>query len=228
MFPSVSHATVVALFKTDGPQSLLVRGQSYESLAGRVHDFDLLMGAIESRTQVEFIYKALTLGAAPKLLTNIQPHRLVHQRGVWYLAGRHKGKLKTFSLFALQSLRLENTQFEPNPALQEELDRASSVWQTGQQTQEVRIHVAAPVAPYFERRELIAGQCIERWETDGSLVLIVQAGHQRQVLPIVQQWLPHLRILHPVEWQQALEAAMQAYVQKSSAALAKATPPVAS
>lgn len=59
--------------------------------------------------------------------------------------------------------------------------------------------MAAPAAPYFERRELIAGQCIERWEADGSPLLTVQAGHQRQVLPIVQQWLPHLRITQPVE-----------------------------
>ena len=214
LFPSLSHAAVVALLKKDGPQSLLVRDQPYESLAGRSHDFEVLKGGIESHTQVEFIYEALTLGAAPKLLTNVQPYRLVHQRGVWYLAGQHKGKLKTFSLFALQSPRLEDTKFVPDPALLEQLDNASSVWQTGQQIQEVRIHVAAPVAPYFERRELIAGQYIERREADGSLVLTVQAGHKRQVLPIVQQWLPHLRITLPVDWQEALEATMQAYLQK--------------
>lgn len=227
LFPSLSHAAVMTLLKKDGPQSLLVRDQPYESLAAQTQDFELLKGAVESHTQVEFIYEALTLGAAPKLLTNVQPYRLVHQRGVWYLAGLHNGKLKTFSLFALQSPRIEDTKFVPNPALQEELDKASSVWQTGQGTQEVRIQVAAAVAAYFVRRELIAGQCIERREPDGSLVLTVQAGHQRQVLPIVQQWLPHLRITQPIEWQAELEATMQAYLQKSSEAPSKATPPVA-
>ena len=155
-----------------------------------------------------------------------QPYRLIHQRGVWYLAGWHKGKLKTFSLFALHSPRLEETRFTPDPALQVELDRASSVWQTGQETQEVIIHVAAPVAPYFERRELIAGQCIERREADGSLVLTVQAGHQRQVLPVVQQWLPHLRIIQPVEWQDVLEAILHGYLyKKGERVLQIATPP---
>jgi hypothetical protein len=43
-------------------------------------------------------------------------------------------------------------------------------------------------------------------------------GHANQVLPIVRYWMPHLRIVSPVELQAELEEGVRGYLGKGGLA----------
>jgi len=63
---------------------------------------------------------------------------------------------------------------------------------------EVRLWVDKEIAPYFERKPY-QGQSIQGRDADGSIEVVLHVTHEMEVLPIVQWYLPHIRILEP-QW----------------------------
>lgn len=88
---------------------------------------------------------------------------------------------------------------------------SDSIWMDEQMTQ-VQIAVSATVACYFKRRKLIPQQVIEQTRPDGSLVVGASISHSNQILPFVRYWIPHVRILQPVHWQQSMDDSLQSYL----------------
>ena len=70
------------------------------------------------------------------------------------------------------------------------------------------MRVAAAVAHYFTRRDLLPGQ-ITRADADGSLLVTATIHYPQQLLPIVRYWMPHVRILEPQEWEEQLIHSVQ-------------------
>ena len=81
------------------------------------------------------------------------------------------------------------------------------MWFT-QGTTEVLLRVAPEVAHYFARRALLPQQQ-QRADADGSLLVTTHINHPNQLLPVVRYWLPHVRIVKPLEWHDELVAGMQ-------------------
>jgi hypothetical protein len=76
----------------------------------------------------------------------------------------------------------------------------------------------AQAAPDFKRRRLIANQVIVKGLDDGGLIVSARVGHANQLLPIVRYWIPHLRIVSPVEMQAELDEGVRRYLNKGGAA----------
>lgn len=97
--------------------------------------------------------------------------------------------------------------FAPQPEHLAYLERQPDIWFT-QQPVEATLRVAAAVAHYFTRRDLLPGQ-ITRTDADGSLLVTATIHHPQQLLPIVRYWMPHVRILEPQEWEEQLIHSVQ-------------------
>lgn len=152
--------------------------------------FALLQTAIEQRRECLFTYKAKPRHA--------QPYRLIHKNGVWYLAAVEGGRLKNFSVALIDALSINETNhFVPVPAHQDYINAKDDVWFT-EGTTEVLLRVAPEVAHYFARRSLLPQQQ-QRADADGSLLVTTHINHPNQLLPVVRYWLPHVRIVRPVE-----------------------------
>jgi predicted DNA-binding transcriptional regulator YafY len=141
----------------------------------------------------------------------------VNLKGVWYLAARHDDKLKTFSFGRIDALMTTDETFEPDAQMLERIRTEEGVW-LSERTLEVVITVDAQAAPYFKRRRLIANQVIVKELADGGLIVSARVGHANQVLPIVRYWMPHLRIVSPVEMQAELEDGVRGYLGKGGVA----------
>ena len=140
------------------------------------------------------------------------PYKLVNLKGIWYLAARDGEKLKTFSFAKIERVRLLESRFEADPALEQKLVEEDGIWM-GEEKREIVLKVSAEVAGYFKRRKLIANQVIEKELEDGGLIVSAKVGHLNQVLPIVRYWIPHLRVISPEGLQAELEAELQRYVE---------------
>lgn len=111
--------------------------------------------------------------------------------------------LKNFSVALIQALQLEESSvFTPDPQHHDYIDRKDDVWFTPDTT-EVLLRVDSDVAHYFVRRATLPQQQ-HRQDADGSLLVTAHIGHLNQLLPLVRYWLPHVRILQPLAWHQAL------------------------
>jgi hypothetical protein len=78
----------------------------------------------------------------------------------------------------------------------------------------VVLSIAKPAAHYFERRNLVPAQVIDKRLKDGGLIISSKVAHPNQILPIVRYWIPNVRIISPKELQPMLEAELRGYLEK--------------
>lgn len=208
LFPALTHEFLRELFDERVRSAYLIKGHHYEDLAGKDALFRQIESAIVECQRVEF---DLGQGADAKRYLDVEPYKLLNQKGIWYLAARHAGKLKTFSVARIERLLITGQCFDADPAVAQRLAEEEGIWFTDD-GQEVVLTVAAEVAPYFKRRRLIPNQHIEQEQADGSLLIRARVGHENQLLPIVRYWIPHLHIVSPREWQVEVEQSLHLYL----------------
>ena len=206
LFPDSSLPYLLEQLETPTAQrTMQVQPTPSEDLRSRGPHFTLLQSAIEQHHECHFTYKD-----KPRIA---QPYRLIHKNGIWYLAAEEGERLKNFSIALIEALQVDETShFTPNPAHHDYINSKDDIWFTTQTT-EVLLRVAPEVAHYFTRRALLPQQQ-QHADTDGSLLVTTHINHPQQLLPVVRHWLPHVRIVQPVELHQAVvESLWQALVQ---------------
>jgi len=213
LFPTLSHAFVRELLREDQASPLLVRGHHYEDVAEHASTFALLSQAITDRRYVRFGFSAKA-GGAVKSYDDIAAYRMLNQKGVWYLAAVHEGRLKTFGFSRVRDVLVKASSFVRSPDIEQRLETDEGLWQSETRLRVV-LDVAAPAAHYFQRRRLIANQVVEAVAADGALRLVATVGHPNEILPIVRYWIPHLRIVEPAQLQADLESEISRYLLPS-------------
>lgn len=181
-----------------------VQAIAHEDLRARTEVFFQLQTAIEQKNPCHFEYK-------DKART-VQPYKLIHKNGVWYLAAEEGAKLKNFSIALIKGLQVDAaSHFVPKRIHKEYISAKDDVWFT-EDTTEVLLRIAPEVAHYFLRRPLLPHQQ-QRQDSDGSLLVTTQINHIDQLLPVVRYWLPHVFIVTPKTWHAELVAGLEQALQ---------------
>jgi predicted DNA-binding transcriptional regulator YafY len=131
---------------------------------------------------------------------DIKPLKIANFQGYWYVVAldARNDRLKKYLLRNLSAVKMAEESFEPPADLDDAIARALAVWfEPGREPFEVRLFIDAEVAKYFERKPLATTQTIVGKDTDGSLEVVVKITHEMEIVPVVKQWLPHLRVLEP-------------------------------
>ena len=212
LFPGLSEDFLREIFDLRVQSALLVKGHHYEDLRGKEQAFKQLEQAIIGRHKVNFDYP----NADRFKDYAVEPYKLINNKGVWYLAARHNGKLKTFSFSKIKRLALSDYTFTHDHELDSSLAKDDGIW-LSEDSIEIVLKVDKVVAAYFKRRKLIANQVIEKELPDGSLIVSAKVGHQNQVLPIVRYWIPNIQIISPEGLQQEFEGTLHDYLNKHGA-----------
>lgn len=160
--------------------------------------FTLLENAIKSKNLITAAYTTVN---KKRRNVKLKPIRLAFFDGYWYLLAFDADSKDTFKKFHLKSLSTIATLDEIFTYPKEvalTIEKAFSVWFTLDKPFEVRLWVDKEIAPYFERKPY-QGQSIQGRDADGSIEVVLHVTHEMEVLPIVQWYLPHIRILEP-QW----------------------------
>lgn len=209
LFPQLSEQFLRGVFDSDRKDAWVVKGHHYEDLRGKDALFSVLEQAIVDHQHIQFTYNKAP--GESKLRQQVEPYKLINQKGIWYLAGLDDGKLKAFSVTKMEGLMAAATVFTPRTDIDEELAKSDGIW-FGVKRQRVVLRVAGAVADYFKRRQLIPNQQIERELPGGNILVSATVAQADEVLPIVRYWIPHVRIQEPVEFQQQLDASLAGYL----------------
>lgn len=210
LFPAISDEFLRDIFDARIQGALLVKGHYFEDVREKDRCFWQLERAIVARQRISFDFQR---ESGTKAYVDIEPYKLLNQKGIWYVAAKDAGKLKTFSFSKINRLLVSEATFAVDAGVEKTLADEDGIW-IGEQKQEVVLTVAKEVAGYFKRRKLIANQVIEKELEDGGLILSAKVGHTNQVLPIVRYWIPHLRIISPETLQLQLEAELASYLPR--------------
>ena len=210
LFPSLSDDFLRDIFDDRMQGALLVKGHNYEDLRGKEKLFGALEKAIYDRKQICFDYAK---EGSLKSYSEIAPYKLINHKGIWYLTALDDDKLKSFSFSKILHLKVLDTSFDWNPAIDSKISSDDGIWHSDTQ-REVVLKASPEVAGYFKRRKLIGNQVIEKELSDGSLIISAKVSHDNQILPIVRYWIPSLSIISPESLQAELEQGLSAYLDR--------------
>lgn len=208
LFPELSDDFLSDIFRSRLQNPLLVKGPKYEDLAGKEGSFRDLERAIQQCRKVRYEYSK---PEGIKTYAEIEPYKLVNHDGIWYLAGRDGGNLKSFAFTKISQLRILDANFKPDAATHKRLLDEDGIW-LNEKKIELVLKISAEVASYFKRRKLVASQVTEKELEDGGLIISCKVAHLNQIVPTVRYWLPHIRIISPEGAQADMEKQMRAYL----------------
>lgn len=208
LFPSLSRDFLKEALGEQSDPAWVVRGHHYEDLSGHQEVFDRLKNAI---TQSCVLGIEMLKDGKVKSYQAVQPYRLINTKGIWYLAAVHDEKLKTFGIGKISNVHVLGKTFTRDPDVEESLETQEGIWHASQ-VQKVLLSVAPEAAEYFKRRQLVPHQKVIEENVDGALLVETQVGHQNQILPIVRYWIPSVRIVSPLVFQEALEVGLRRFL----------------
>lgn len=146
--------------------------------------------AIQNRRQVSFLYKGT--------LRTVSPYMMVYSHGSWYLAAIDRDELKAFSLARIKFVTQQASHFIYHESIVREIKAQDTIW-FGLPLFTVKLEVSPEVAFFFERKSLLPRQELLEKKSDGTLVLSTSAWSYNQITPVIQYWLPNIRVISPVE-----------------------------
>lgn len=181
------------------------KGYSVEDASQFKELFRLFSEAILKHQQIAFLYK--------KESRVVEPYKLLHHHGSWYLAAVRKGELRAYRLsrIELSPHTHELANYKPDPQILSQLEDEKSIW-FGQEKLEVILTVHVDVASHFQQRQLLPEQQVIKELDDGNLLLSSRITHMTQILPLVRYWIPHLKIVNPVGLQEQIEEELKEYL----------------
>ncbi|EAI4098771.1 YafY family transcriptional regulator [Campylobacter jejuni] len=199
LYPKLDQGFIVDLLSHRVNKVLMVRNEGFQKV-----DYELfkdLSVAILKHNVLNFFYKEKE--------RQIKPYKLVNYKGIWYLLGDESDKLKHFNLDKISKLRTKNENFIPNEKLQEQIQNDPNIWLG--ENKEVILKLDKNAKEYFFRKEILSNyQIIDEDET--SYTLSTQVSYEDEILHLVKQWIPYIKILSPIELKTRLEDILKSYL----------------
>jgi predicted DNA-binding transcriptional regulator YafY len=210
LYPALTSGFLRELLDSRVESALLVKGPNYEALdTAQTRTFRQIEQHILRRERIGFRYRK---DDGEKRYADVAPYRLINHSGIWYLAALDGERLKAFTFTKLDAPLATGQTFTRASRIERLLDDEDSIWLNEKKT-EVVLKVAKDAAGYFRRRKLIGAQVLEKELEDGGIIVSGKVAHQNQILPIVRQWIPNVRIISPEGWQGELERDLQQYLE---------------
>lgn len=209
LYPSLDMSFLRELLDSRSHQIYSAKGYSFEDASQFKELFKVLGKAIQEQRQIGFLYKGES--------RLVQPYRLIHHHGSWYLAAVRKDQLRTYRISHIQLMHAthEYPQFIPDQDIVKVVEDDDSIW-FGQDKQEIILSIDSQVAFYFKQRSILPEQQIVRELGDGGLLVSSKINHDMQLLPLIRFWIPHLKIVNPERLQDEMEKGLKEYLERRS------------
>ena len=194
-------------WQTNDMPTFLFKNVRIEDVSNFTDLFDVLTNAINSQRQVSFTYK-------DKLLEQVQPYRLVNDRGIWYLAAVYHSHLHSFRIAYISQFKLSDDKYKPQANIQDEIIRQGMQWLDIEKS-DVLIQVDAHVASRFLEGALLPNIQVLKEMDDGSLLISSQVTRLHDVIPILKAWMPHVEVLSPASLKHELIRDLYASLERT-------------
>ena len=111
---------------------------------------------------------------------------------------KHNNGFKRFRINFIESFEMLPGTFHRDLQVLEYIRRMQSLFEDyGVAHYEARIRVDAQIARFFRVKRYLTSQKIEEEHPNGDLTLSYRINDKMELLPLVRQWIPHIRILSP-------------------------------
>ncbi len=208
LFPSLNEVFLKEIFEKSLESAILVKGHNYENIAHLKEQFTLIETTVLANLMISFQYNNK---GVVKNYINVCPYKLINQKGIWYVVADDNGKLKTFSFTKIAELKVLDGKFLPSKSIHDKINNMDNVWISNDSIK-VTLEVSHKVSEFFIRRKIIPSQVIEKTLENGNLIITSEVTQDEQILPIVQYWMPNIKIISPIAFQENLKIQLEKYL----------------
>ena len=145
----------------------------------------------------------------------LEPIKIVNYEGFWYLLAvdSHEDILKKYYLKNINQINIQNETFESTEELEKILDNSISIWfDVDREPYRATLQISSKVAKYFKRKPISKTQRVESLHEDGSMIISVEITTDMEIIPLVQYWIPHIKVLEPVRINETIEMGLREYL----------------
>jgi len=169
-----------------------------EDISGYLHEIAILENAIKNKN----IIKAIHNHPDYTRELEIKPLKIANYEGIWYLMALNakNDKLRKYHLKSISNIEILEDTFSTKKELDELLENSINVWFNEEiDPYEVILFLNKHAAKTLKRRPISKSQRVISEYKDGSCDVSLQITHEREIISIVQYWMPHIKIVSP-EW----------------------------
>lgn len=204
--PDFNQSFLRSIPQTIESKSVLIK---FNGIEHRVKNYlskyyEKIRYSIDNKRKLQVLYKGKN-----RILT---PYKLVCHNTIWYLKATEDNQLKSFSLNRIEWLDVSKESFEFDASVTGMLLNSQDPWTTSSYF-DVRMEISSSIAEYFKRRDIFPRQSIIE-ENENYFTISCVAMSDKQILPLIQYWLPNIKILEPEWLKLKLEQNLYDYIKR--------------
>jgi len=219
------HKEVFQVLKLDSSSIYKIENSPYEKLKSEsLEIIEKIEDAIRDRAYITIIHHK------PKYDIYIyrmsQPLKIFYLKDNWYLAVNTTQDYHNNSCFRLLRIsfieKISRSISEPktfqdiNPIKlksQQNLHKIQTPFSKIDITPyRVVVKVSASVSSYFKMKQYLNSQRVIGMLDNGDIMVEFMITHDMEVLPIIQQWIPHLQVIEPIRIQNQITENIQLFM----------------
>lgn len=183
-----------------------------EDVSDKMELIEQLEQAIVEHKMVSFKYKRHWKPNEVNTYEDVKPYKIIIFDGFFYLFCKHYAKFPKFYLKEISDLVIQDNAFKYEENILSYVERSQGIWfNPNKKPFEVILYLDSVVRVYFERKP-VKEQFLKKY-TDGSGELTLYVTSKEEVFSILKKWLPHVKVVEPVEMQDEFKTMLSSYVE---------------
>ena len=198
---TVDDSVKKAIIKEEGNSPYLFKNKPYEEIYEHKEKFRFLEHAITFRKEIRFTYRNVD----KVNVFTLKPYKILFINENFYLASEYHNKSKkvTLSRIAMiEDLHYTGNTFNHDHEMMDFIYQMQSPWATYQEQfrnelKEIIVQIPQEQAKYFKLKKFLPSQKILSEDEEGTLTLSYTVTSQNEVISLVKQWIPYMKVIEP-------------------------------
>lgn len=144
----------------------------------------------------------------------VNPYRLLHNNGIWYLLATQEGTLKYFTLAKIVLIKDYKPKcFTPDEKIISLINQDNMIW-VSQKPIQAKLLIQNEIKEYLLRKEFLPKFKILH-QNKSNFLIECAFGYEFEILKLAKTFLPFIRILSPKNLQAKLDNELQDYLKQT-------------
>ncbi|HEH5496192.1 TPA: YafY family transcriptional regulator [Campylobacter coli] len=200
LYPKLDEDFITDLLNSKVNSIFMIKNNGFEKVD--YENFEIISVAILKHNILNFDYKDKN--------RKVKPYKLLNYQGIWYLIADEKDKLKHFTFSKIKNIRKNNETFTPKEEFLDQILNDKNIWLDD--SKEAIVKLDKKAKEYFFRKNILNNfELID--EDEQSYTLKVYFSYDDELLNVVKQWIPYIKIEKPFELKEKLDSILKDYLE---------------
>ncbi len=146
----------------------------------------------------------------------IYPLKILNLEGFWYLIVFEAidNKIKTFHLNTIKNVEVLLNEYKYDKTKVDSFNNAINAYHKLDSNIQITLYADKEVSRYFLRKPLNQTQRVLKQYDDKSIDLEIIVTNLMEIIPTIQRYIPHVKVIEPLELKEAIKKNIDDYVKE--------------